>query len=402
MRFGTDTPGGYALPARKQGVNMAKVTLTDVRKVYPGPVEAVRNLSLRIPDGSFFVLVGPSGCGKSTTLRLIAGLERATSGTIAIGDRVVDRVPPRERAVAMVSQDPALYPHLTVEKNLAFALHGRGVPKDAAARRVDEAMQRLGLEPLRARRPGALSGGQRQRVALGRAMVREPSVFLFDEPLSDLDAGLRVRMRREIRALQLSLRTTAVFVTHDQEEAMALGDMIAVMADGVIEQVGTPIEVYHNPANRFVASFIGSPAMNFVQGAFDSETCSFVGIDTDVRIVLTDAQAEALRARGVTKVVLGVRPSGLSLVSSDDEAEARASGRALDVVVCAVEVLGDETDLRVAAGGVELTARVEADTPVAPGESRLMAVDVGRVHLFEPGPSGSAIAFEEVPSAGVR
>jgi multiple sugar transport system ATP-binding protein len=370
---------------------MAKVTLTDVRKVYPGPVEAVRCLSLQIPDGSFFVLVGPSGCGKSTTVRMIAGLEDATSGTIEIGERVVNRVPPRERGVALVSQNPALYPHLSVAGNLAFALRGRGLTRQEETRRVHDAAQRLGIESVLSRRPRALSGGQRQRAALGRAMVREPEVFLFDEPLSDLDAALRVSMRRELRALQQNLGTTTVLVTHDQEEAMALGDHIAVMVDGTLEQVGPPMEVYQRPANRFVASFLGSPAMNFVEGEFDADSGSFVGADRTVRCALSESQSSSVRACGGGSIVLGVRPSALAVVPGKDDASARVPANAFEAMVREVVPMGDALDLRLVVGSVELTARVDADIAVKPGETRLIALDSQRVHLFQPGAFGAAI-----------
>jgi ABC-type sugar transport system ATPase subunit len=381
---------------------MAKVTLTDVRKVYPGPVEAVRCLSLQIPEGSFFVLVGPSGCGKSTTVRMIAGLEDATSGTIEIGERVVNRVPPRERGVALVSQNPALYPHLSVEGNLAFALRGRGLTRQEETRRVHDAAQRLGIESVLSRRPRALSGGQRQRAALGRAMVREPEVFLFDEPLSDLDAALRVSMRRELRALQQNLGTTTVLVTHDQEEAMALGDHIAVMVEGTLEQVGAPMEVYQRPVNRFVASFIGSPAMNFVEGEFDADSGSFVGADRTVRCALSESQSRSVRACGGGSIVLGVRPSALAVVPGKDDASARVPANAFEAMVREVVPMGDALDLRLVVGSVELTARVDADIAVEPGETRLIALDSQRVHLFQPGAFGAAIPARVDQPAEVR
>jgi ABC-type sugar transport system ATPase subunit len=245
---------------------MAAVRFDDVGKRF-GAVEAVRSLSLEIADGEFMVLVGPSGSGKTTALRMLAGLESITTGEIAIGDRVVNKVAPRERDIAMVFQDYALYPQMTVFDNLAFGLRRRKVAKPEIARRVQSAAELLGLEPFLQRRPGQLSGGQAQRVALGRALVRDPQVFLMDEPLSNLDAKLRTQTRGEIRRLQMEVRTTTVYVTHDQVEAMTMGDRIAVMNDGVLEQVGTPEELYERPANRFVASFIGSPAMAFIEDA---------------------------------------------------------------------------------------------------------------------------------------
>ncbi|HYI91486.1 MAG TPA: sn-glycerol-3-phosphate ABC transporter ATP-binding protein UgpC, partial [Beijerinckiaceae bacterium] len=243
---------------------MARVTLDAVRKVYGGIVEAVRGVSLDVDDGSFCVLVGPSGCGKSTLLRMIAGLETITAGDIRIGERIVNEIEPSERDIAMVFQNYALYPHMNVYDNMAYGLRNRGTPKPEIDARVREAARILGIEQLLARKPRELSGGQRQRVAMGRAIVRKPHVFLFDEPLSNLDAKLRVQMRIEIKRLQRALGVTAVYVTHDQIEAMTLSDKLVVMNDGVIEQVGTPADVYRRPATRFVATFIGSPPMNIL------------------------------------------------------------------------------------------------------------------------------------------
>ena len=248
---------------------MAEVSLQGVSKIYPGGVHAVRDVSLEIADGEFVALVGPSGCGKTTTLRMIAGLEDIDGGRISIGGKVVNEVHPRDRDIAMVFQNYALYPHMTVGKNMAFALKMRKVPKAEIARRVGDAARILGIEELLDRKPRQLSGGQRQRVAVGRAIVREPKAFLFDEPLSNLDAKLRVATRAELKALHQRLKTTTVYVTHDQEEAMTLGDRIVVMSKGVILQVGPPLEVYRKPVNRFVASFIGSPPMNFIDGRLD-------------------------------------------------------------------------------------------------------------------------------------
>jgi multiple sugar transport system ATP-binding protein len=243
---------------------MAQVVLNDVTKVYPGPVRAVERVSLEIGDGEFVVLVGPSGCGKSTTLRMIAGLEEITAGTIVIDGRIVNDVHPKDRDIAMVFQNYALYPHMSVYKNMSFGLKLRGTPKSEIDRRVREAARVLGIEDLLDRKPRQLSGGQRQRVAVGRAIVREPKAFLFDEPLSNLDAGLRVEMRAELKRLHMRLKTTTVYVTHDQEEAMTLSDRVVIMHLGVVQQVGTPLEVYRRPANRFVASFLGTPPMNFL------------------------------------------------------------------------------------------------------------------------------------------
>src|SRR5712671_5187132 len=244
---------------------MAQIIMDHVEKAYPGGVKAVDDLSLDVKDGEFMVFVGPSGCGKSTALRSIAGLEEISSGTVSIGDRVVNDLPPKDRDIAMVFQNYALYPHMTVEQNLAFGLQLRKTPKEEIKRRVDEAAKMLGLDPYLKRKPGALSGGQRQRVAMGRAIVREPQAFLMDEPLSNLDAMLRVSMRSELARMHDRLSTTTVYVTHDQVEAMTLGNRVAVLRDGVLQQLDTPQELYHHPLNVFVAAFIGSPAMNLVE-----------------------------------------------------------------------------------------------------------------------------------------
>src|SRR5579864_4541345 len=243
---------------------MAQIILDHVEKAYAGGVKAVDDLSLAVKDGEFMVFVGPSGCGKSTALRSIAGLEEITGGTIQIGDRIVNDLPPKDRDIAMVFQNYALYPHMTVEQNLAFGLQLRKTPKDEIKRRVDDAARMLGLEQYLKRKPGQLSGGQRQRVAMGRAIVREPQAFLMDEPLSNLDAKLRVETRAQIIKLHHRLRTTTIYVTHDQTEAMTMGDRIAVMRDGILQQLDTPQGLYEAPVNLFVAGFIGSPAMNFV------------------------------------------------------------------------------------------------------------------------------------------
>ncbi len=289
---------------------MAEVLLDNVRKVYSNGHEAVKGVSLHIADGEFLVLVGPSGCGKSTTLRMVAGLEDATGGTIQIGGRVVNDVHPKDRDIAMVFQNYALYPHMTVAKNMGFALKLRGVPKTDVDRRVAEAARMLGIHDLLDRKPKQLSGGQRQRVAVGRAIVREPRAFLFDEPLSNLDAKLRVTTRAELKGLHQRLKTTTIYVTHDQEEAMTLGDRIVVMSQGVIQQVGAPMDVYRHPANRFVAGFIGTPPMNFLDGQIvrgslpgGRGTHHFAQTSGTIRLGLTDAQANRLASHEGKPVV---------------------------------------------------------------------------------------------------
>ncbi len=301
---------------------MAQVAFSGVTKVYPGPVVAVEDLTLEAPDGEFLIMVGPSGCGKSTALRMVAGLERVSRGEITIGDRVVNDVPPKERDIAMVFQNYALYPHMTVERNLGFGLRQHRVARDDVRRRVDEVSRMLGIEDLLRRRPGQLSGGQRQRVAMGRALVRQPSVFLLDEPLSNLDAKLRVEMRAEVKRLQARLEVTTIYVTHDQVEAMTLGDRIAVLSGGVLQQVGRPQEVYDDPDNLFVAGFIGSPPMNLMRGTAQGGTVTVGGLP--------------VAAPGVAdgEVVVGMRPEALHPVGSD--------GPGFEVLVDVVEPLGDE------------------------------------------------------------
>ena len=303
---------------------MAGVAFHDVTKVYPGPVVALEGLNLDVSDGELLILVGPSGCGKSTALRMVAGLERISRGSITIGDRVVNDMPPKERDIAMVFQNYALYPHMTVDKNLAFGLRQHRIAKHEVRRRVDEISRMLGIEELRRRRPGQLSGGQRQRVAMGRALVREPDVFLLDEPLSNLDAKLRVEMRAEVKRLQARVGVTTIYVTHDQVEAMTLGDRIAILSDGILQQVGRPQDVYDDPDNLFVAGFIGSPPMNLLRG-----------MATRGRVAAGDLELRDVRVRD-GEVVVGMRPEALRPVGEDHP------GPRFAVLVDVVEPLGDE------------------------------------------------------------
>ncbi|MEL7239845.1 MAG: sn-glycerol-3-phosphate ABC transporter ATP-binding protein UgpC, partial [Planctomycetota bacterium] len=347
---------------------MARVTLTNVTKIYPGDVKAVDEISLGIADEEFIVLVGPSGCGKSTTLRMVAGLEEISGGTIAIGDRVVNNVPPKDRDIAMVFQNYALYPHMTVYKNMAFGLKLRKMPKTEIDKRVRDAAQILGITEYLDRKPKALSGGQRQRVAVGRAIVRDPACFLFDEPLSNLDAKLRVTTRAEIKRLHQRLKTTTIYVTHDQEEAMTLGDRIVVMKDGHIMQADTPLETYQRPTNRFVAGFIGMPPMNFFHGEMTDEGGQLVfkegklHVEREVggndpkdgpvlkegklqpaadgfKVVLPDDLASRVRGHVGKHVVLGVRPEHFEI------SEGGASDSALAVNCNVVEPLGNDMDV---------------------------------------------------------
>src|SRR3954470_12663548 len=356
---------------------MARVLLRDLNKFYDGN-HVVKNVNLEIADREFVVLVGPSGCGKTTTLRMVAGLEEIGSGDISIDGKVVNNLPPMDRDIAMVFQNYALYPHMSVYQNMAFGLRMRKFERPEIDRRVKQAAEVLGIQPLLERRPRQLSGGQRQRVALGRAIVRDPKVFLFDEPLSNLDAALRVQMRVELKRLHDRLETTAIYVTHDQVEAMTLGDRVVVMKDGVVQQVGAPLELYEHPANRFVASFIGSPAMNFV-----STTIASDGLWADapgVRLRVPPGKAERMRAYSGQRVILGIRPEALRPANGADSAD-----YAFDSVVEVVEPLGSEILLNVRAGEAAIVARVDPSTRVNVHEKVRLALDPARVHFFDAG-----------------
>ncbi len=384
---------------------MARVSLKGVWKVYEGGVEAVREVNVDIPDGSFCVLVGPSGCGKSTTLRMIAGLEEISRGEITIGERVVNDVAPKDRDIAMVFQNYALYPHMTVEKNLSFALRLRKTPKDEIRRRVDEAARQLGLTEYLQRKPGALSGGQRQRVALGRAMVREPSAFLFDEPLSNLDAKLRGSTRAELKRLHKRLGTTTVYVTHDQEEAMSLGDMIVVMADGEVQQLGSPLEVFDRPANRFVAGFIGTPPMNFMEGRLSRDGDALRFESEAVTLAIPDREIDdATRSRlasGPVPVVLGLRPQAVHELTEPAAIEAaRAGCRLLEIEVAMAEPLGEQTDLHAhTSSGVPLVFRLPSREGLGAQGHVALSVEPARLRLFEPGEFGAALGPERAGAA---
>jgi multiple sugar transport system ATP-binding protein len=378
---------------------MAEIKLDGVTKEYPGGVRAVDDVSLTIQSGEFIVLVGPSGCGKSTLLRMIAGLEVITEGDISIGDRVVTNLSPRDRDVAMVFQNYALYPHLSVAKNLGYGLRMRKTPKAEIERRVNEVAVMLGLEELLGRRPGALSGGQRQRVAMGRAIVREPTAFLMDEPLSNLDAKLRVDMRGELARLHDRLGVTTVYVTHDQVEAMTLGQRVAVMRDGRIQQVDTPQTLYRSPANLFVAAFIGSPSMNLVEATVADGHVEFAGF----RIPVPAERRPGLLEGG--RVILGLRPQDF-----EDAALADPSLPTIDVDVAVVEELGSATHLLFAIDAPPVdaesvlaasddkeralllatdrralfTAEVDETSEARPGSTVRLALNVSRFHFFVP------------------
>ncbi len=356
---------------------MANVTFEHVTKRF-GDVAAVNDLNLDVADGEFLVLVGPSGCGKSTALRMIAGLEEISSGTLKIGDNVVNDLAPKDRDVAMVFQSYALYPHMSVRDNLAFGLKLRKVPKADIDRRVNETGKLLELSPLLDRKPKQLSGGQRQRVALGRAIVREPKVFLMDEPLSNLDAKLRVQTRAEIARLHQRLRTTFVYVTHDQVEAMTMGSRIAVMNFGVLQQVGTPQQLYDAPANRFVAGFIGSPAMNFVEmkveGAGDGATLNYDGL----RMPVPPRVRGSIGGEG-REVVAGFRPEHLNV------GEPQGSGETGFSATCdVVEYLGNEELLHLRLGKEDIVAVVNAAAQVQPGSEVRLRLPLSKLHLFDP------------------
>jgi multiple sugar transport system ATP-binding protein len=410
---------------------MALVELENVTKVFPGGVRAVDAVDLIIQDKEFVVLVGPSGCGKSTTLRMIAGLEEITEGIIRIGQRVVNNVPPKNRDIAMVFQNYALYPHMTVYKNMAFGLKLRKMPRAEIHERVMDAARLLGLEHLLDRKPKALSGGQRQRVAVGRAIVREPAAFLFDEPLSNLDAKLRVTTRAELKRLHHRLKTTTIYVTHDQEEAMTLGDRIVVMKDGKIQQADTPLKTYNEPVNRFVAGFIGMPPMNFFDGKLrvvDGQLVFEEGklLDAQVvgggngesgpsrsdepvvrvgRVQLTGEGfrlpvpphlREALASRRDQDIVLGIRPEHFHLRPLDVEAGYSAD---VPVEINVIEPLGNDMDIYMhTALHDRVVGRVEAQSGFQIGAKINVHVDLRRIHFFEPGETGMNLSLLNEPA----
>src|SRR5215212_9297820 len=341
-------------------------------------VHAVKDVNLEIHDKEFMVLVGPSGCGKTTTLRMIAGLETITSGQVMIGDTVVNELPPMDRDIAMVFQNYALYPHMSVYDNMAFGLKMRKFGREDIRRRVQDAAEILGIGDYLHRKPRQLSGGQRQRVALGRAIVRHPRVFLFDEPLSNLDAKLRVQMRVELRKLHQRLGTTAVYVTHDQVEAMTLGDRVVVMKDGVVQQVGEPLDLYNSPANKFVAGFIGSPAMNFAAVTVAESNGSLVAGSSGLRIMLPDETAERLRGHVGHEVTLGVRPEDLTVAGAAD-----LDHPCFDAVIEVVEQLGSEILLDMKVGEGAMVASVEPTVRVKVRDKLRFAMRPSRLHVFD-------------------
>ncbi len=355
---------------------MAEVTFSDVAKVFPDGTRAVTDLSLGAKDGEFMVLVGPSGCGKTTALRMVAGLEDISEGEIRIGDRVVNNMASRDRDIAMVFQSYALYPHLTVYDNIAFSLRLRKEKKSEIDRRVREAASTIELTNLLERKPKQLSGGQRQRVALGRAIVREPAVFLMDEPLSNLDAKLRVQTRAEIARLHQRLGTTMIYVTHDQIEAMTMGDRIAVMRDGILQQVGTPQELYDHPVNVFVAGFIGSPSMNFATTKSEGKDLILGGH----KLELAGEQARAADSRpDGTQVLVGFRPEHIELANGQGGSAVR-----FPATVDVVEYLGNEELIHAQAEGNEIVALIPSDNKVSVGDNVTFAVPMDKLHIFDP------------------
>ena len=361
--------------------DMASISIRNISKIYPGDVTAVKDCNLEIADKEFVVLVGPSGCGKSTTLRMIAGLEEITEGELYIGDRLVNDVPPKDRDIAMVFQSYALYPHMSVYKNMAFALELRKTPKDEIDRRVREAAKILDIEHLLTRKPKALSGGQRQRVALGRAMVRNPAVFLLDEPLSNLDAKLRTSMRTELIKLHNQLGTTFVYVTHDQTEAMTMGDRIVVMSNAVVQQVDTPQNLYDTPRNMFVAGFIGSPQMNFMDAELNEDGKGFyLEVNGDRLYLPAEKAAPELKQHIGRAVKLGIRPEDIY----DDEQFLAANPNAIiNTSVEVSELMGSEVYLYLKYGDYTLTARVAPTTTSRRGDDIKVGLNMTKVHLFD-------------------
>ncbi len=366
---------------------MAQVVLKNIKKVYDNTFTAVKDANLDIVDKEFMVIVGPSGCGKTTTLRMIAGLEDITEGTITIAGRLVNDVPPKDRDIAMVFQNYALYPHMTVFQNMAFGLKLRKIPKAKIKQRVEEAAKMLGIEQLLTRKPKALSGGQRQRVALGRAIVRKPVAFLFDEPLSNLDAKLRVTTRAELKALHHRLQTTSIYVTHDQAEAMTLGDRICVMYNGVIQQVAPPMDVYDKPVNKFVAGFLGTPPMNFFDGKVEVKDGMPVFLLTDGTCLTLSGLKGDISSYTGQKMVLGIRPEHLSV-------DGDTGNNAIPATVNVVEPLGDRKDVYLtAANGQKFIANIDPYIDIAMDQQINMCVNIDKIHVFEPGDAGKNITI---------
>jgi multiple sugar transport system ATP-binding protein len=368
---------------------MAQVMLKDVRKVFDKDVVAVDDANIEIKDREFVVLVGPSGCGKSTTLRMVAGLEEVTSGEIYIDGTLVNDIPPKDRDIAMVFQNYALYPHMTVYQNMAFGLKLRKYPKEEIEARVREAADILGIQELLERKPKALSGGQRQRVAVGRAIVRKPKVFLFDEPLSNLDAKLRVQMRTEISKLHTRLEATMIYVTHDQTEAMTMGDRIVVMKDGRIQQNDSPLNLYNNPVNQFVAGFIGSPSMNFIQGTLVAEGSGLVFDEGQIKLPIPASHADGLKDHSGQQVTLGIRPED---IHDPDTMSRGVEAVEIEAQVEVVEPMGNEVFLYLTTGTSSFVARVDPKHIPEVEQRVRLAVEIDKAHFFDRDSEASLLA----------
>ena len=369
---------------------MATLKLKDINKIYPNGVQAVFDFNLEIKDKEFIVFVGPSGCGKSTTLRMIAGLEEISSGELYIDDELVNDKAPKDRNIAMVFQSYALYPHMTVYDNMAFGLKLRKMPKDVINEKVQEAAEILGLTPYLKRKPKALSGGQRQRVALGRAIVRNAKVFLMDEPLSNLDAKLRVQMRGELIKLHNKIETTTIYVTHDQIEAMTMASRIVVMKDGYIMQVGAPKEIYDNPNNLFVAGFIGTPPMNFISGIVNAKQLFTAG---DHTVKVPDDKFEIIKQNAMIdkEIILGIRPED---IHDEEVVKETYPGAVLDIIVDVAELLGSETNIYTNVNGNNVCASINARSGVRIGDKMKLALDMNKCHFFDPA-SEQRLVFDE-------
>ena len=373
---------------------MATVELKNINKIYSNNVQAVFDFNLKIKDREFIVFVGPSGCGKTTTLRMVAGLEEITSGELYINNRLVNDIAPKDRDIAMVFQSYALYPHMTVYDNMAFGLKLRKIPKEEIERRVNEAAAILGLEPYLNRRPKALSGGQRQRVALGRAIVRNPKVFLMDEPLSNLDAKLRVQMRSEIIKIHERVGATTIYVTHDQTEAMTMATRIVVMKDGYIQQIGTPKEVYNNPANIFVGGFIGSPAMNFLKGKYIDDCFVIEGSKTErtIKIFIPEKLRPNIQGYENDEVILGIRPEDIHI---NGEIVQKYPKSATEVECDVVELLGHELIVYGYMNGQRIIVKTSANNDIQVHDKILFTFDMNKVHFFDPTTTEVLVARKE-------
>jgi multiple sugar transport system ATP-binding protein len=369
---------------------MARVILENISKSF-GTVQAVKDFNLTVEDKEFAILVGPSGCGKSTALRMVAGLEEPSDGNIYIGDRMVNDLPPKDRDIAMVFQEYALYPHMSVYKNMAFGLKLRKFSKNEIDQRVKDASEILGIQGLLERKPKQLSGGQRQRVAVGRAIVRKPAVFLFDEPLSNLDAKLRVQMRAEISKLHDRLQTTIIYVTHDQVEAMTMGTKIVVMKDGLIQEVGGPLEVYNYPVNLFVAGFIGSPVMNFFPSKLVARDGKFYIDAESFQLSVPEAKAKYYESHGGSEMIFGIRPNN---IYNRMYAPDRLKGSYVKAVVDVIEPLGSEIHLNLTSGKHNFVAVVDVQTQVRVHQEMELAFDLEKMHLFDKDPPNLRIKTE--------